>query len=260
MKIAILGTGHMGLWLIKEMSLHHQICVFDSDKTKTKKIRNINVLKDYAGLKKSKPELLINTVSLKNTVEAFMSAIPYLSSQCLLADMASVKGRIPEFYRSSGFSYVSIHPMFGPTFANVEDMAEENVILIKESATKGKLFFRDFFARLKLNIFECSFEEHDRTIAYSLTLPFASSMVFAACMKTSAVPGSTFKKHRDIARGLLSEDNFLLSEILFNPHSLPQLEKVSSMLEFLKHVIREKDEEEAHKFFQRLRENIKVEP
>ena len=107
-----------------------------------------------------------------------------------------------------------------------------------------------------MNIFECSFEEHDRTIAYSLTLPFASSLVFAACMDTSAVPGSTFKKHRDIARGLLSEDNFLLSEILFNPYSLNQLEKVAGRLEFLKHVIREKDEEEAHKFFQRLRENI----
>ena len=43
-------------------------------------------------------------------------------------------------------------------------------------------------------------------IAYSLTLPFASTMVFAACMNNTAVPGTTFRKHLEIAKGLLQED------------------------------------------------------
>ena len=93
-------------------------------------------------------------------------------------------------------------------------------------------------------------------IAYSLTLPFASSLVFAACMKNTAVPGTTFKRHLTIARGLLSEDDHLLAEILFNEYSLKQLEKVTSRLEFLKHVIKGRDYEEAQRFFNNLRENI----
>ena len=117
-------------------------------------------------------------------------------------------------------------------------------------------FFQKFFTRLKLNIFEYTFKKHDRMTAYSLTLPFASTLVFASCMNTSAVPGSTFKKHKEIATGLLSEDDYLLSEILFNSYSLQQLEKVTSRLEFLKHVIKGRDIEEARKFFNSLRKNL----
>jgi len=75
-------------------------------------------------------------------------------------------------------------------------------------------------------------------------------------MDSSAVPGSTFKKHHEIAKGLLSEDDTLLAEILFNPYSLSQLEEVTNKLEFLKHVIRQRDFDEAEKFFNRLRKNI----
>jgi hypothetical protein len=75
-------------------------------------------------------------------------------------------------------------------------------------------------------------------------------------MERSTVPGTTFKKHLEIARGLLSEDDYLLAEVIFGPHSLEQLEKVTSRLEFLKHVIKGRDFDEARVFFARLRQNI----
>jgi prephenate dehydrogenase len=93
-------------------------------------------------------------------------------------------------------------------------------------------------------------------IAYSLALPFISTMVFAACMTDLAVPGTTFKKHLDIAKGLLSENDDLLTEIIFNPQALTQLEHITNRLEFLKHVIRQRDGEEAVKFFNGLRRNL----
>ncbi|NIR17329.1 MAG: prephenate dehydrogenase/arogenate dehydrogenase family protein, partial [Desulfobacterales bacterium] len=68
-------------------------------------------------------------------------------------------------------------------------------------------------------VYEYTFEEHDKTIAYSLSVPFASSMVFAACMKKQEAPGTTFRKHLDIAKGLLSEDDHLLAEVMFNPNT-----------------------------------------
>ncbi len=256
MKIAILGAGHMGRWLASELIKDHEIGVWDIDSRQTAELPRGTVFDDLSGLGPFRPDLLVNAVSLRNTVSAFEAAAPYLPEHCLLCDVASVKGEIPAYYRTSGFRFASVHPMFGPTFANVRQLHDENVIVITESDPRGVRFFRGFFAGLGLRIFEFSFEEHDRMIAYSLALPFASTLVFAACMDRSAVPGTTFKKHLEIARGLLSEDDFLLGEILFGPHSLEQLDKVTARLEFLKHVIRGRDVEEAQKFFARLRANI----
>jgi prephenate dehydrogenase len=256
MKIVILGAGHMGKWLASELIKDHEVGVYDTDPARTAELPRVRVIGEPNRLRTFKPDILINAVSLRNTVAAFEAAAPHLPSHCLLCDVASVKGQIPAYYRGSGFRFASVHPMFGPTFANVRQLQDENVIVITESDPQGVRFFKSFFAGLGLRIFEFSFEEHDRMIAYSLALPFASTLVFAACMDRSAVPGTTFKKHLEIARGLLSEDDFLLGEILFGPHSLEQLDHVTSRLEFLKHVIKDRDTEEAQRFFARLRANI----
>jgi prephenate dehydrogenase len=256
-KIAVLGAGHMGRWLVSELARENKVCIYDVDRVRTSGLPFVKALADIGELDAFKPDILINAVSLQNTVAAFEAAVPHLPAYCLLCDVASVKGEIPAYYRTGKFRFASVHPMFGPTFANVQLLKDENVIIISESDPQGVRFFRNFFARLELKITEVSFDEHDRMIAYSLALPFASTMVFAACMERSTVPGTTFKKHLEIARGLLSEDDYLLGEIIFGPHSLEQLDKVTSRLEFLKHVIKGHDYEEAKAFFAKLRENMR---
>jgi len=257
MRTAVLGAGHMGSWLANRLSSDHETAVYDTDEARMAGLKDLIQLADYSALEGFRPELLINAVSLQNTIQAFESCLPYIPEGCIISDVASVKGDIPDFYRKNPLRFASVHPMFGPTFANVDRLSDENVIIIKESDGRGKQFFKDLFGGLGLNQFEYSFDEHDRMIAYSLTLPFASTMVFGACMDNTAVPGTTFKKHLEIAKGLLAEDDYLLSEILFNKYSLPELEKVTGRLDFLKHVIRARDTEEAVKFFDRLRNNLK---
>jgi len=256
MKITILGAGNMGTWFANQLKSEHEIGVYDSNIEKAKRISGVRIFGELAEIEDFQTEILINAVSIQNTVLAFESVTSYLPEDCIIADIMSVKGKINEFYDGCNFCFVSIHPMFGPTFTEIDQMGEENIIFIRESCFEGSLFFRDFFQGLGLRIFEYSFDEHDQLIAYSLSLPFASSLVFAANMNSSTVPGTTFKKHHEIAKGLLSEEDALLSEILFNPYSLSQLEKVTNKLEFLKHVIRQRDFDEAHKFFDRLRKNI----
>jgi prephenate dehydrogenase len=167
-----------------------------------------------------------------------------------------VKTGLHDYYKGVGKRFVSTHPMFGPTFANVRDLRDESAIIIKESDEEGKAFFKNFFQGLNVSVYEYSFEEHDKTIAYSLSTPFASSMVFAACMKKQEAPGTTFRKHLKIAEGLLSEDDHLLAEIMFNPHTVRQIEEINSRLAYLTHIIRAKDYEEMHKFLNNLRANI----
>jgi prephenate dehydrogenase len=152
---------------------------------------------------------------------------------------------------------VSTHPMFGPTFATLDNLQYQNAIIISESDHLGKTFFRDLYASLKLNIFEYTFDEHDNITAYSLSIPFASTLTFAAVMKPIEAPGTTFKRHLDIAKGLLSEDDFLLSEILFNPNTPEQIENIRMELAKLLEIINLKDSEKMKNYLTKIRQNIK---
>lgn len=146
--------------------------------------------------------------------------------------------------------------MFGPTFASLSNLASENAIIISEGDHLGKVFFKDIYSELGLHIEHYTFEEHDRTIAYSLSIPFASSLVFGACMKHQSAPGTTFKRHKQIADGLMGEDDYLLGEILFNPNTPQQLEKIREKLAELQEIVERRDTVGMGKFLARVRENL----
>jgi prephenate dehydrogenase len=256
MKIAILGAGRMGSWLARELSRANPVAVYDEDATKTVAPGAATALKDLRGLREFGPEMCINAVSLENTVHAFRQAEEYLTETCILCDVASVKAGVRDYYGRCPFRFVSVHPMFGPTFADMGRLEEEYAVIITESDREAARFFKDFFEGMGVTVVGYSLSDHDRMMAYSLTIPFVSSMAFAACLDHHTVPGATFKKHKIIARGLLSEDDRLLSEILFNPYSLHELGRITARLEFLKHVIKARDYEEAHAFFDALRKNL----
>jgi prephenate dehydrogenase len=256
MRIAVIGAGNMGSWLVESLCLDYEVGIFDVDRNKLKYFFNSRKFLYYEEIMDFSPDLLINAVSLDKTEAVFDEIVSYLPKDCILADITSVKSGMAEYYKKLGRRFVSTHPMFGPTFGNVKDLSNENAIIISESDEEGKAFFREFYSSLKIKIHEYSFQEHDKTIAYSLSIPFSSTMVFAACMKEQEAPGTTFKKHLKIAEGLFSEDNFLLSEILLSPYSLEQVERISEQMEALKGMIQARDKKQLNAFFQRLRSNI----
>lgn len=256
MRIFILGTGRMGAWLTEELCLEHEVAVHDADPNRMKYFIKVQRILDLEELREFRPELFINCVSLGSTIEAFDAVLPYLPESCILSDIASVKTGLAEYYRLRERPFVSSHPMFGPTFANIRDLKDESAVIITESGEEGKAFFRGLYRRLGIKIFEKDFEGHDRTVAYSLATPFASTMVFAACMKKQDAPGTNFKRHMTIAKGLLSEDDRLLTEIMFNPYTIRQLELINSKLAYLTHIIAQRDYDEMTKFLATLRENI----
>ena len=256
MKILILGAGKMGTFLTDVLCLQHEVALFDVDPKQLRFVFNTYRLTRYEEIKAFEPELLINAVTLKYTVEAFQKVTSLLPPHCILSDIASVKTGLQDYYEQSGFRYVSSHPMFGPTFATLDNLSSQNAILISESDSAGKAFFNNLYHALKLNVFEYSFREHDETIAYSLSVPFASTLVFASVMKHQEAPGTTFKRHMDIARGLLSEDDFLLTEILFNPFTTPQIENIRAELAALLDVIKEKDSVKMKVFLTKVRNNL----
>ncbi|NCC98509.1 MAG: prephenate dehydrogenase [Bacteroidia bacterium] len=256
MKILILGAGKMGTFLTDVLCVQHEVALFDVNPKNLRFVFNTYRMTKYDEIKEFEPELMINCVTLKYTIDAFNAVIPYLPKTCIISDIASVKTGLPEYYKLCGMRYVSTHPMFGPTFANLEDLSTQSAIIISESDHMGKAFFKDLYGSLKLKIFEYTFLEHDETIAYSLSIPFASTLVFAAVMKHQEAPGTTFKKHMTIARGLFSEDDYLISEIMFNPFTSGQLTKIREELKHLLAIVDAKDTDKLHAYLKKLRKNI----
>lgn len=257
MKILILGAGKMGSFFSDLLSFDHEVAVYDPDINRLRFSFNALRFASLDEIDAFAPELVINAATVKYTLEAFRQALPHLPANCILSDIASVKNGLPEFYAACGHPFVSTHPMFGPTFASLSNLADENAIIISEGDHLGKVFFKDLYSGLGLHIEEYTFREHDRTIAYSLSIPFASTLAFASVMKHQSAPGTTFKRHMAIARGLMSEDDFLLSEILFNPDTPEQLEKITDRLLELKRIVEAHDPVAMRKYLSEVRENLK---
>ena len=257
MRILILGAGKMGSFFTDLLSFDHDVAVYEIDPKKLRFMYNTQRFTKLEEIEEFKPELVINAVSLKYTIDVFKQIMPLLPKECILSDISSVKTGVKEFYDNCGFKYVSTHPMFGPTFANLGKLSTENAIIISEGDYMGRIFFRDLYSKLGLNICEYTFDEHDRTVAYSLSIPFISTFAFAAVMKHQDAPGTTFKRHMKIAQGVLSEDDCLLREILFNPYTKDQVEQIREEMKELISIIETKDEEKMQAYLTKIRKNIK---
>ncbi len=247
----------MGSFFTDLLSFDHEVAVYDIDPKRLRFMYNTERFTTLDEIKDFEPELVINAVSLKYTLSVFKQVIPYLPATCILSDISSVKTGFKEFYEQCGMRYVSTHPMFGPTFANLGKLSTENAIIINEGDFMGRCFFKELYNRLELNICEYTFEEHDKTVAYSLSIPFISTFAFAAVMKHQDAPGTTFKRHMKIAQGVLSEDDTLLREILFNPYTKDQVEQIRTEMKEIIDIIDNRDEEHMQKYLTKIRANIK---
>ena len=228
MKILILGAGKLGTFFCDILAPDHQVAVYDTNPDKLRFTYGVERFSDLNEISGFAPDIVINAATVRYTIPAFESVLPYLPEKCILSDIASVKTGLPEFYASCGHPYASRHH-----------------------------HFRDIYSRLGLNIVEYTFSEHDETIAYSLSIPFASTLVFASIMKHQDAPGTTFKRHMAIARGLMGEDDYLLSEILFNPNTPRQLEQIRSQLAILQSIVEKRDSEAMAAYLASVRGNIK---
>ena len=247
----------MGSFFLDLLSFEHETAVYEKNPERLRFTFNTLRFTTMEEIEEFKPELVINAVTVKYTLTAFAEVIPHLPTDCIISDIASVKTGLKDFYAGCGRRYVSTHPMFGPTFANLNQLSHENAIIINEGDYMGRIFFKDLYQRLGLSIYEYSFEEHDKTVAYSLSIPFVSTFVFAAVMKHQDAPGTTFKRHLNIAKGVLNEDDYLLQEILFNPYTSEQVEHIRTELKDLLGIIERKDEQGMTAYLTKIRGNLK---
>ena len=246
----------MGSFFSDVLSFEHEVAIYDTDPQRLRFTFNTQRMTTMEEIEAFKPELLINAATVKYTIPAFESVLPHIPESCIISDIASVKTGLPEFYKKAKRSFVSTHPMFGPTFANLGSLSSENAVIISEGDYMGRIFFKDLYSRLGLHVHEYTFDEHDETVAYSLSIPFVSTFVFAAVMKHQDAPGTTFKRHMSIAKGVLGEDETLLREVLFNPRTSGQVSKIRTELKELIGIIDRKDEQAFSDYLAKIRKHL----
>ncbi len=246
----------MGSFFTDVLSFDHECAVYEIDPRRMRFLYHTRRFTTMEEIRDFRPELTINAVSLKYTIDVFRQVMPHLPKDCIISDIASVKVGLREFYEASGMRYVSTHPMFGPTFANLGELSTEHAIVITEGDGEGRGFFAEVYRRIGVNVHEYSFEEHDEAMAYSLSVPFVSTFVFSAVMKRQDAPGTTFKRHLGIAKGVLSEDDTLLREILFNPRTKTHVEAIRAELKDLIQIIDSRDEAAFGAYLAKIRKNI----
>ena len=256
MNIIILGYGRMGHWFAKQLSKNHTVAVYEKDTSLLNGTEDIIPLHTPDQMGVFQPGLVINAVNLDLTQAAFENILPFLPGNTIFSDITSIKSGIETFYTAKKVRYVSTHPMFGPTFGDLNNLKNENAIIIEESDEEGKDFFEEFYSSLGLNLHFIPFSEHDKLMAQSLSLPFLSSLLFSANAVPKITSGTTYQKHLNLAKGLLSEDDSLLSEVLLNKHTLTQIEHFRENLNMLSEIINENNSNKMVSFLGELASRI----
>ena len=136
MKILVLGAGKMGSFFLDLLSFEHEVAVYEKDPARLRFTYNTLRFTQLEEIRAFAPELVINAVTVKYTIPAFDEVLPLLPDNCIISDISSVKTGLKEYYEKSGHRYVSTHPMFGPTFANLSQLHEENAIIISEGRSE----------------------------------------------------------------------------------------------------------------------------
>ena len=240
MKTLIVGAGKMGSWLAEMLSKNQKVALLD-DKPGHQPPPGCKQLENTQDIALYNPDMLVNAVPLNKTIEVFRDLQGHLKPGTLLADMASVKNGLAQFYKGCGFRFVSTHPMFGPTFANMKDLRNQHAIIIEESDPRGMAFFLQLFKQLRLQVHHMTFRQHDTNMASSLSKPFLLSLLFGSTLDHEIHPGTSYTKHHRILKGLLSEDDSLLSEVLMNKASLDVLDLLQNELQQMKNLIENED-------------------
>ena len=81
----------MGSFFVDLLSFDHETAVYDIDAKRLRFMYNTQRFTLMDEIDAFRPELVINAVTLKYTLDVFRQVIPHLPQDCILSDISSVK-------------------------------------------------------------------------------------------------------------------------------------------------------------------------
>ncbi len=168
---SVIGTGRFGSFWGKHLSKFVPVQFYDADIS-----RKPDVVKTgkWASLDKClQTDVIFLTIPIREIAGFLKENANQIRPGATVIDCASVKIAVEEWFRDhlpENVHYVASHPLFGP------DSGSKGIAGQKITLCPGRIPFRnyrylvDLFYKMQLQVISMSPEEHDKLMAYNLSL------------------------------------------------------------------------------------------
>ena len=256
MKVAVLGAGgSMGSFFVKYFARKcHKVVGSDATKVEDTPPGMTIAGSNSDGVRGA--DLVLLAVPVRLTANVLREVSPNLKRGSTVVEMTSIKGKIlPELKRIcklSKVSLLSIHPMFGPLSTS------RSLKICVIGTPRDQANAHHLFPGAKTILLGA--EEHDRLMAYTLSLVHLLNMAFASAVSEGAGIGEFTKiatpfalTQLNLSEAVLSQDPQLFSFIQTeNPFVTGLLSSVISQLEAFRGLAERRDAPGLEKRFSSL--------
>ena len=166
MKVAIIGTGAMGRWLVDFAKQNlGEVVLADAIAAKAERVAtefgvNFRSVPEAA----AEAELVLVAVPISKTPDVIKSLAGQVQRGTLLADVSSVKSDVIEAMQTieAKIELVSLHPLFGPGATSVKG---KDFVAIPVKPGKRYAALKNRLLELGARVTEMGAEDHDRLMA-----------------------------------------------------------------------------------------------
>lgn len=247
--LVIGGSGRMGGWLARFfVDSGHRVSIYD--------------LKDpgapYTFIKEidesvDQHDLIVVATPIRVSIAILQKLSCMAIKKPVIFDVSSVKAPVHQALlalKSRGIMVTSLHPMFGPS---VQLLFGKHVIITSLGIPEADEMARNLFKATSLQVIMMSMEQHDRTMAYLLSLCHLTNIVFGTTLNKSqihikeleAIASPTFSSMVHMARKVFDENPHLYYEIqTLNPHNHQAYKEIKESLSTVLGAITTNDERE----------------
>jgi len=165
-KVAVIGAGAMGRWLVGFAKQNlGEVVVADASAANAERVaREFGVNSRSVAEAAAEAELVLVAVPISKTPEVIKSLAGQVQRGALLADVASVKSDVIEAMQTieAKIELVSLHPLFGPGATSVEG---KNFVAVPVKPGKRYAALKRRLLELGARVTEMEAEDHDHLMA-----------------------------------------------------------------------------------------------
>lgn len=267
MNVAVIGgAGNMGRWFTNYfIRSGHKVKIYDRRGKGAEALAKEVGAEHASTLKRCiySSDLIFLSIPTEATPQTLAKIGEIAERSALLVEISSLKSPVIEALRKlpRQITPLSLHPLFGPALT---DLKFGCIIVVsvydldREAELAKQLFSEASFVK-------CSAEEHDRMMAYSLTLPYFMNLAFGLSLpnleaaKLRQYAGTTLSIQLDLLEAIIQSSGHLIPTLLVkNPYSR---EAVNRYLEAAKTLNRYvKRGAELEKVIKRLKRRLSSDP
>jgi prephenate dehydrogenase len=226
--IAVVGAaGNMGRWFTNYfIKGGHRVKVYDKRRKDAEALAKEVGAEYTPTLKKClrNSEVIFLSIPIEATPQMVAKIGRSVENSVVLVEISSLKSPvIPALRRlPRHITPLSLHPLFGP---GLSDLKFGRIIVVEVSNVDREA---ELAQRLlpEASFVKCGVEEHDKMIAYSLTLPYFMNLAFGLSLsdvdmaKLRRFAGTTLTVQLDLLEAIIQSSRNLISTVMVkNPYS-----------------------------------------